>query len=58
MILFTEPTSDELRQAVSFSAAVLQERDHEEDGEKSEAGLSVLPPIPSLGFSQKTQQTL
>ena len=31
MILFTEPTSDELRQAVAFSAAVLQERDHEED---------------------------
>ena len=50
MILFAEPTSDELRQAVSFSAAVLQERDHEEDREKSEAGLSVLPPIPSLGF--------
>ena len=53
MILFTEPTSDELRQAVAFSAAVLQERDHEEDGEKSEAGLSVLPPIPSLGFFTK-----
>ena len=50
MILFAEPTSDELRQAVSFSAAVLQEGDHEEDREKSEAGLSVLPPIPSLGF--------
>ena len=31
MILFTEPTGDELRQAVSVSAAVLQERDHEED---------------------------
>ena len=50
MILFAEPTSDELRQAVAFSAAVLQEGDHEEDREKSEAGLPVLPPIPSLGF--------
>ena len=50
MILFAEPSSNELRQTVPFSAAILQERDHEEDREKSEAGLPVLPPIPSLGF--------
>ena len=53
MIFSAEPTSDELWQAVSISPPVLQERDHEEDGEKSEAGLSVLPPIPSLGFFTK-----
>ena len=43
-----EPTSDELWQAFPVSATILQEGDHEEDGEKSEVGLPILPPVPPL----------
>ena len=43
-----EPTSDELWQAFPVSATILQEGDHEEDGEKSKVGLPVLPPVPPL----------
>ena len=43
-----ESSRHELRQAVPFPEAVLQEGDHEEDREKPETGLPVLSPLPSL----------
>jgi hypothetical protein len=54
-----EPTSHELRQAITIAAPVLQEGNYEEDGAKPTASLPVLPSLLSVAclFNQTSQQT-
>ena len=50
--LLSEPSRHELRQVVAVPEAVLQEGNHEEDGEEPETGLPVLPSLPPLNLWQ------
>ena len=54
----SEPSSHELRQVVPVPETILQEGDHEEDGEESETGLPVLPSLPPLTLTVVTVAAL
>jgi len=53
-----EPSRHELRQVVPVPKTILQEGDHEEDGEESETGLPVLPSLPPLTLTVVTVAAL